>query len=397
MMKYASIVNRLDSPASYAWEIHDRARARREAGEDIIVLSVGDPDFGTPPAITEAAIRSLRAGRTHYGGFAGGQAFREAIAKRHVLQTGHAISPDQVLICPGAQNGLYASALCLVEPDDEVLVPEPRYVTYENVIDATGATRVDVPLDVDRRFHLDVDKLAAAVTDRTRMILLNTPHNPTGMVMTRDELEGVAALALEHDLWVVCDEVYADLTFDVPHVSVCSLPRIRDRSVSIGSLSKSHAMQGWRLGWVIAPPVLAAHLVNLVKPMHYGLSPFLQDAAVVALTEQHPETEVMKRAYRERRDLVCRRINAMPGLACSWPEGSMFLLVDVRATGLDGEGFAWGLLEHGGVSLLPGTGFGASVTGHVRFSLTMPVDVLDEACNRIERYARSLESVAASA
>jgi len=396
-MKFASIVNRLDTAAAYAWAIHDRARERQNDGQDIILLSVGDPDFGTPPAITEAAIKSLRAGRTHYGGFAGSAEFRRALADRHREQTGQVISPDQVVVCPGAQNGLYAATLCLVESGDEVIVPEPRYVTYESVVDASGATRVDVPLDVDRGFHLDPDKVAAAVTDRTRMILLNTPHNPTGMVMTREELEGVAEVALRHDLWVVCDEVYADLTFDVPHVSVCALPRIVDRSVSIGSLSKSHAMQGWRLGWVIAPPDLAKHLVNLVKPMHYGLSPFLQDAAAIALTEDHPETDAMHRDYRERRDLVCSRINTMPGLACSWPEGSMFLLVDVRGTGLDGEKFAWGLLDHGGVSLLPGTGFGASVTGHVRFSLTMPLDILEDACDRIERYARYLDTLPASA
>jgi arginine:pyruvate transaminase len=302
-----------------------------------------------------------------------------------------------VVICPGAQNALYATTRCIAEPGDEVIVPEPRYATYESVVDASGARRVDVLLDVDRRFHLDPDKVAAAVTDRTRMILLNTPHNPTGMVMTREELEAIAELALRHDFWVVCDEVYAELTFDVPHVGVCSLPRIADRSVSIGSLSKSHAMQGWRLGWVVAPPELAGHLINLVKPMHYGLSPFLQDAAVVALTGEHAELEAMKREYRERRDLVCSRVNAMPGLACSWPEGSMFLLVDVRGTGLDGEGFAWGLLDHGGVSLLPGTGFGDSVTGHVRASLTMPLEVLEDACDRIERYARSLEALSASA
>jgi arginine:pyruvate transaminase len=396
-MKYASMVDRLDTAAAYAWAIHDKARKRRNDGEDIILLSVGDPDFDTPRAITAAAIESLQAGRTHYGFFAGEPALRQAIADRHLTLTGQVVSLDQVVICPGAQNALYAAALCLVEPGDEVLVPEPRYVTYDGVIDAAGATRVDVPLDVERGFHLDPAKLEAAVTDRTRMILLNTPHNPTGMVMTREEFDGVAEVALRHDLWVVCDEVYAELTFDVPHISVCSLPQIADRSVSLGSLSKSHAMQGWRLGWVIAPPDLAKHVVNLVKPMHYGLSPFLQDAAVVALTQEHPETAEMNRQYRERRDLVCSRINAMPGLACSWPEGSMFLLVDVRATGLDGESFAWGLLDHGGVSLLPGTGFGASVTGHVRFSLTMPVTVLADACDRIERYARSLESLSASA
>jgi arginine:pyruvate transaminase len=396
-MKFASIVHRLDSAAAYAWAIHDQARRRQNGGEDIILLSVGDPDFGTPAAISEAAITSLRAGRTHYGGFAGGAEFRQALVERHAALTGQRITPDQVVVCPGAQNGLYATTLCLVEAGDEVLVPEPRYVTYESVVDAAGATRVDVLLDVDRGFHLDLDKLAAAITDRTRMILLNTPHNPTGMVMTREELEGVAELALHHDLWVVCDEVYADLTFDVPHVSICNLPQIADRSVSIGSLSKSHAMQGWRLGWVIAPPDLAKHLVNLIKPMHYGLSPFLQDAAVVALTEEHPEIATMHREYRERRDLVCSRINAMPGISCSWPEGSMFLLVDVRATGLNGEKFAWGLLDHGGVSLLPGTGFGDSVTGHVRFSLTMPLAVLEDACDRIERYARSLDRRSASA
>jgi arginine:pyruvate transaminase len=396
-MNFASIVHRLDSAAAYAWAIHDKARERQEDGEDMILLSVGDPDFDTPPAITDVAIASLRAGRTHYGGFAGGAEFRQAIADRHRKQTGQVISPDQVVVCPGAQNGLYAAALCLVESGDEVIVPEPRYVTYGSVVDASGATRVDVPLDVERGFHLDPNKVAAAVTNRTRMILLNTPHNPTGMVMTREELEGIADIALRHDLWVVCDEVYADLTFDVPHVSVCALPRIADRSVSIGSLSKSHAMQGWRLGWVIAPPDLARHLVNLVKPMHYGLSPFLQDAAAVALTGDHPETEAMRSDYRARRDLVCSRVNAMPGLACSWPEGSMFLLVDVRGTGLDGEKFAWGLLDHGGVSLLPVASFGASVTGHVRFSLTMPLEILEDACNRIERYARYLDTLPASA
>ncbi len=397
MRKFASIVERLDTAGAHAWAIHDEARARSDKGQDIILLSVGDPDFATPPAITEAAIASLRAGRTRYGGFAGGEEFRRAVAARHTAQTGQPTSPAQVVVCPGAQNALYATTLCLAQSGDEVIVPEPRYATYEAVVAASGAARVDVLLDAERGFHLDPDKLAAAVTERTRMILLNTPHNPTGMVMSREELEAIAELALRRDLWLVGDEVYAELTFGVPHVSVRSLASIADRSVSIGSLSKSHAMQGWRLGWVIAPPDLAGHLINLVKPMHYGLSPFIQDAGVIALTEEHPQTEAMRREYRERRDLVCSRINAMPGLACTWPEGSMFLLIDVRGTGLDGERFAWGLLEHGGVSLLPGTGFGASVTGHVRCSLTMPLAVLEDACERIERYARSLQAVSASA
>jgi arginine:pyruvate transaminase len=395
-MKFASLVHRLDTPAAHAWAIHDLARRRLVNGEDIILLSVGDPDFETPQAIKDQAVTSLAKGRTRYGGFAGSADLRRVIAERHGAMTGQEISSEQVVVFPGAQNGLYTVTLCLTEAGDEVIVPEPRYVTYEAVIDSSGATRVDVLLDVDRGFHLDPDKLEAAVSDRTRMILLNTPHNPTGMVMTREELEAVADIARRRDIWVVTDEVYAELTFDVPHISMSAIPGMADRSAVIGSLSKSHAMQGWRVGWAVAPPELAHHLINLVKPMHYGMSPFVQDAAVVALSHDLVETEEMLHEYRRRRDLVCARINAAPGLRCSWPEGSMFLLVDVRGTGLDGERFAHGLLDHGGVSLLPGTGFGASVTGHVRLSLSAPLAILEDACDRIERFARSLESMTTS-
>ena len=390
-MKISELSQRIDSDAIRAWDIHDAARRREEAGESMILLSVGDPDALTPSAITEEAFRRAREGRTRYAPFAGEPGLREAFARRHEQCNGQTVSPDQVVVLAGAQNALFAAMLCVAEAGDEVVVPEPFYVTYDSVIRCAGATRVDLPLDPDRDFHFDASALKEKISARTVAVLLNTPHNPTGMVMNRDELEAVGSAARAHDLWVITDEVYADLTFDAPHQSISGLPEMGDRAITLGSMSKSHAMQGWRVGWVIAPPQLVEHITNLTTAMHYGLTSFVQDAAELALNSDLDEVRQMKQAYRERRDLICRRINQIPGLSCPWPEGSMFLLVDVRATGLDGEAFAWGLLDHG-VSVVPGAGFGPSAAGHVRLSLTAPIEQLDEACNRIRRYADTLLS-----
>ena len=267
---------------------------------------------------------------------------------------------------------------------------EPRYVTYDGVIDTPGALRVDVPLAVAQGYRFDPDAFGRAVTPRTRAVLLNTPHNPTGLVAGRDELVAIAAIAKRHDLWVLSDEVYASLTYDAEHVAIASLPGMAERTVTINSLSKSHAMQGWRLGWAVGPRPLARHLTHLIVSMVFGTPPFTQDAARFALTREFAEVEAMERAYRARRDLVCARLNSCPGLACQWPQGGMYAMVDVRGAGLSDSDFAWGLLKAEGVSVLPAATFGESAAGHVRVSLTAPEAVLTEACDRIERYARSL-------
>ena len=266
---------------------------------------------------------------------------------------------------------------------------EPRYVTYDGVIDTPGAVRVDVPLAAPQGFRFDPDALGRTVTPRTRAVLLNTPHNPTGIVAAREELEAIAAIAKRHDLWVLSDEVYASLTYDAEHVAIASLPGMAERTVTINSLSKSHAMQGWRLGWAVGPQALARHLTHLIVSMVFGTPPFTQDAALLALTTELAEVEAMERAYRERRDLVCTRLNACPGLACQWPQGGMYAMVDVRGTGLSDDDFAWGLLDAEGVSVLPAATFGESAVGYVRVSLTAPKAVLGDACDRVERYARS--------
>ena len=389
-MHYSAFTRRLDVDSSHVWEIHYHARRRLDAGEDVILLGVGDPDFDTPLPIVGAAERSLRRGRTRYAATEGEGPLREAIARHHERLTSQRVGAEQVVVFTGAQNALFASVLCVVDPGEEVIVCEPRYVTYDGVIEAPGAVRVGVPLAASEGFRFDPDAIGRAVTPRTRAILLNTPHNPTGRVAAREELAALAAIAKRHDLWVISDEVYASLTYDVEHVAIGCLPGMAERTVTINSLSKSHAMQGWRLGWAVGPQPLARHLVNLILSMVFGVAQFTQDAAHFALTREFEELEAMRREYRVRRDLLCERINACPGLSCQWPQGGMYAMVDVRGTGLSDTEFAWGLLEAEGVSVLPTATFGENAAGYVRVSLTAPESVLRQACERIERYVRTL-------
>lgn len=389
-LRYASFVERISGEGSRAWEIHGRAQKMKDAGRDIIFLSIGDPDFDTPPPIVDALVDSLRRGRTHYSGMSGIAPLREAIAARHHKLTGQRVDADAVVVTAGAQCGLFSAMLCLAGPGDEVIVPEPMYVTYEAVVGSTGARLVQVPLRGENRFHLNADDLAAAITPRSRVLLLNFPHNPTGATMTAEELEAVADIALRHDLWVVSDEVYGTLVYDRPHRSIASLPGMGERTVVVDSLSKSHAMTGWRLGWTISSGDLPAHLSNLALCMLYGCPTFIQDAAVTALAREFDEIDVMRASFRERRDLLVERINAMPRLRCLKPEGSMFLMIDVRDSGLGSMDFAWRLLESEGVSTLPCDGFGPSGEGYLRISLSSPMAELSDFCDRLERMLRGL-------
>jgi arginine:pyruvate transaminase len=389
-MRYSAFVERTSGEGSRAWEIHDRAREMKDAGRDIIFLSIGDPDFDTPPPIVDAVVESLRQGRTHYTAMSGIPPLREAIVARHFKLTGHRVDAGAVVVTAGAQCGLFSAMLCLAGPGDEVIVPEPMYVTYEAVVGVTAARLVQVPLRGENGFHLDPDDLAAAVTPRSRVILLNFPHNPTGATLTAEELEAVADIAKRHDLWVISDEVYGTLIYDQPHRSIVALPGMAERTVVVDSLSKSHAMTGWRLGWTISPGDLPGHLSNLALCMLYGCPPFIQDAAMTALSREFDEIAVMRAAFRERRDLLVERINAMPRIGCRKPEGSMFLMIDVRESGLGSMDFAWRLLESEGVSTLPCDGFGPSGEGYLRIALSSPLAELREFCDRLERMLRGL-------
>jgi arginine:pyruvate transaminase len=389
-VRYASLTDRIRGTGADAWAVHQLAIGRRERGDDVILLSIGESDVGTPPAIVEEAVRSLRAGRTRYMPTAGLESLREAIA-RHVGElAGTPIASERVVYFPGAQTALYAVCQCILDAGDEVIVPEPTYVTYEAVLGSTGARIVNVPLTPERRFHLDPGDVERAVTARTRAVLLTSPHNPTGAVMTREEVAAVADICRRHDLWLVCDEVYADLTYGAGHASPLSLPEIADRVVSVSSLSKSHSMTGWRAGWVVGPVELAEHLTYLTMCMLYGATGFVQDAALYALTTPLAEVSELRELYRRRAAAMIDEFARVGPLQPRMPEGGMFLMLDVRSTGLTGDAFARRLLDEEDVSVLPGEGFGPSAAGHVRICVTTDEERLREACRRIARLAGEL-------
>lgn len=391
-MRYSPFVERISGESVSAWDIHYAAVEARGRGEDVIVLSVGDPDFATDSAICEAAVDALRAGDTHYTHVLGRPALREAIAAKQSRLQGVAVHADNVALVAGAQNGLFAASLCLFSHGDEVLVPEPMYLTYEACIHASGARIATIEQPAANGFRLTRAALEAAITDKTRGIALATPCNPTGNVYSREELEMVAEVARQYDLWVISDEVYGQITYDHEHLSVASLPGMAERTVVLNSLSKTHAMTGWRVGWVVGPKPLIGHLDNLLLCMLYGLPGFIQEAAIKALDVDDAVVSDARAVYRRRRDLVVQGLSAITDLDCRVPQAGMFMLVDVRRTGLTSMDFAWQLFRATGVSVLDAQAFGASAEGFVRISFTVADDTLKDACQRIAGFVEGLRA-----
>ncbi|ESR25749.1 pyridoxal phosphate-dependent aminotransferase [Lutibaculum baratangense] len=395
-MRFAERVDRLSGDGPAAWAIHSEAVRARARGEDVIVMSVGDPDFATPDRVTEAGVRALRQGDTHYTEIKGRPALRSAIAAETMRNGGPQVTADNVIVMAGAQNALFAAAMCLFSPGDEVIALDPMYVTYEATVAAAGAKLVRVPARADGTFRPDLAALEAAVTPRSRAILIATPNNPSGVALDQAEIEAIAEVARRHDLWVVSDEVYAELIFDGGHRSIAALPGMAGRTATVSSLSKSQAMTGWRAGWLVGPTELVSHVENLSLCMLYGSPGFVQEAAVMALTEARDEMGRMREIYRRRRDLVLEGLTGVPGIRTVAPQAGMFLLLDVRETGMSALDFAWALYRETGVSVLDGAAFGTSTSGHVRLSYTLGEDRLREGCARIRSFAESLGHNAAT-
>ena len=389
-MRFAPLVERVKGRGGGAWNVHFEAMRRREAGRDVIFLTVGDPDQRAPEPVVEATVAALRRGRTGYSRTLGYPEVRRAIAARVAWRSGRPCAEDNVVVVPGTQAGLYCAVQCLAGAGDEIIVPEPVYATYPGVAGAAGARLVTVPLDPARGFHPDLDALTDAVTPRTRVLWINSPHNPTGAVFTSDEVAAIAELCRRHDLWLLSDEVYEDLAFARPHTSAWSLPDMAERTVIVSSLSKSHAMPGFRFGWVVGPAALSAHLADLLLSMLYGSPAFIQDGALAALTTELPLVAQMRETYRARAALLAGLLEMAPRCRVVAPEGGMFVMLDVRGTGLGAGEFALRLLEAEDVAVLPCDGFGASAQGHQRIALTAPEPRLEEAGRRILSFARSL-------
>jgi aspartate/methionine/tyrosine aminotransferase len=387
-MKYSQLVDRIAGEGSDAWQIHYEASAARERGEDVILLSVGDPDLDTPAPVLERAIERLRAGDTHYTPAPGRRAVRAAIAAAHRARTGQGVEVENVIYLSGTQNALFTASLCLAGPGDEVIALEPLYPTYPATIEISGARMVRAPAPADGGFRVDLAALEAAITPRTRAIFYASPNNPSGAILNEAELRRIGELARRHSLWLVADEVYAGLA---PAGRVPSLAaQLPEQVVTIGSLSKTHAMPGWRAGWLVGPRQLVEHVEALVMCMLYGLPGFIQEAAITALSVAPQAEQRIRELCTARRDFVFDALAGIAGIRCCAPEAGMFTLVDVRQTGLSGREFARELYWAERVSLMDGGAFGTETGGFVRLCFAADEALLREACIRIRRFVASL-------
>ncbi len=386
------MAERMAGSGSDKWQLHWLAQQRSADGHDVLMLTIGEPDFPAPKHVIDTAIASLHAGRTGYTSGRGEGGILDAIVDKFTHHYGRPITREQVIVVSGTQNGLSIAMYGTVDPDDDVLVPDPYYATYEGVIQAAGGTIVPVRLDPDEAFHLNVDVLRNRVTPASRVLLLNTPHNPTGATLRLDEIEAIAEVCVEHDLWVVADEVYADHTYDgVPAPSMLDVPGMAERSIVTGSLSKSHAMPGFRTGWMVASEETVNALLPVAESMLFGTQPFLQDAAAAALRDDMTITKNMRETFRRRAEVMCRMIDGVGPVRAPMPEAGMFVMADVRATGMTGQAFAKQLLEATNVGVMPGESFGRGGSGHIRISMTVADDIVTEAARRIADFASGLD------
>lgn len=387
-MRYATVTDRLADLGGAKWALHYRARAMKVAGEDVIELTIGEPDVPTPTRLIETAARSMLSGRTGYSNGRGEPGVVAALAARYSARRGREITRDQIMYLPGTQTVLYAVLRTMAEAGDEVLIGDPMYATYEGLIAQTGATAVPVPLRPEHGFRMQAADVAARITPRSRVLFLNTPHNPTGAVLRRDDIRALGEMARAHDLWILSDEVYEDLVFpNVPFTSPLDLPELADRTVVASSISKSHAAPGFRSGWCVGPAEFCTRLLPLSETMLFGSQPFLADLTELAVSEPSPVADDMIDRFSRRAEIIARTLNGVGGLRVHRPEAGMFALVDVRATGLSGEAFASSLLDRHKVAVMPGESFGAGLAGWLRLSLTQPDDRTIEAVTRIAAHA----------
>ncbi len=383
-MRFSNLVERITGEGADAWEIHYAARAAQERGEDVIILSVGDPDIDTPQPVLERAIEALSAGDTHYTPVAGRDLLRQAIARAHQQRTGQPVEAANVIFLAGAQNALFAASLCLAGPGDDVIAFEPLYPTYPATLEVSGARMVRVPAPAASGFRVDLAALESAITPRTRALFFATPNNPSGAVMSEAELAAIGELARRHALWVVADEVYAGLA---PGGRVPSLAAaLPEQVVTISSLSKTHAMPGWRAGWLVGPQRLVAHVEALAMCMLYGLPGFIQEAALTAVRVASAAESRTREFCASRRDFLLAALAEVPGIRCHAPQAGMFLLMDVRDSGMSGYDFMCELYRSEGVSVLDGGAFGHGTSGFVRVCFATDEAALREAGIRIRRF-----------
>lgn len=392
-MRMTSITERLAGLGGAKWEVHLKARDLVRGGADIVEMTIGEPDVPAPDSLINSTISSLRAGRTAYSNGRGEAGLLEALAEHYSTTRGRGFATENFLCFPGTQTALFAVMAGVAETGDEVLVGDPMYATYEGVVRATGADMVPVPLRPEHGFRMQASDVAARITPRTRALLLTTPHNPTGAILTADDIAAIGALAVEHDLWIISDEVYEQLIFaGAEFVSPLADPVLADRVIAVSSVSKSHAAPGFRSGWCVGPAAFCEALLPYSETMLFGNQPFIADMTEKAVRDGSGVAEGMAARFAARAALLAERLHSETDLKVHLPDAGMFAMIDVSSTGLDGESYAWGLLDDG-VAVMPGSAFGGSLRHWVRVALTIPDHVFSTAVDRIIANANRRASV----
>jgi aspartate/methionine/tyrosine aminotransferase len=392
MMRAMKAAARMDSIGTEtAFEVSAKARALEATGRSIVHLQIGEPDFDTPANVREAAKSAIDAGMTHYPPFAGLPDLRAAIAADTTTRRGFAVEPSNVLVTVGGKGVMVYAIMALVNPGDEVIVPDPGYPIYDSITRFVGGTSVPIPIRMENDFRLDVNELASLITPRTKLLFLNSPANPTGGVLTRSDIERIAELALRHDLVVLSDEIYSRILYDgFEHVSIASLPGMAERTIVLDGFSKTYAMTGWRLGYAIVPDWLVKPYSQLIINTISGVTAFAQAGAIEALRGPQDDVDAMVVEFKARRDLIVDGLNAIPGFECHRPQGAFYVFPEISGTGLTGADLADRLLNEAGVCVLAGTAFGGVGTNHIRISYANSRENLLEALARIRRFVEPL-------
>ncbi len=382
-------VTSLEHEGAYA--VLAQAQALEAQGRDIIHLELGQPDFPTPANVSEAGIQAIRDGQTRYTPSAGIVRFREVIADYAGRQRGIAIRPEQVVVSPGTKPGLFFPPLALVSPGDEVIYPDPGFPTYSAVIKVTGGVPIPIPLREENSFSFDLDVFDAKISDRTKLIILNSPSNPTGGVIPFDDLKHIAEQAKKHNAWVLSDEIYGRLVYDglsVPYIS--AFDGMQERTVIVDGFSKTFAMPGWRLGYMIAPVALAERLELLVTHSAGCTAAFTQIAGIEALTGPQDVVATMVAEYSRRRDRVLELVNAIPGVHAQKPQGAFYVFPNVKSFGLSSKEIARRLLEEAGVAVLSGTDFGPGGDGYLRLAYATSMEKIEAGIERMAQFFSGL-------
>jgi len=366
-----------------AFEVLARAKAMEAEGRDMVHLEIGEPDFDTPPNIVKAAIKALKSGYTHYGPSAGLLDARRVFAEHITKDRGVEVKPENIVITPGAKPILFFSILALVDEGDEVVYPNPGFPIYESVINFVGGKAVPIPLREEKGFSFDVDELRTLVNEKTKMIIINSPQNPTGGMLTKKDMKAVAELADKYDAWILSDEVYSKIIYEGKHVSIYDFPEVKDRTILLEGHSKTYAMTGWRLGYGIMPLKLAEAVSRLQTNSNSCTASFTQIAGIEALTGSQSKSRKMVKEFKERRDLIVDGLNSIPGFKCLRPKGSFYVFPNITGTGMKSKDLETFLLEKAGVAGLSGTSFGKYGEGYLRFSYANSQENIKKALEKI--------------